>query len=47
LLTACGGGSAGSFCLIYHPVYASDDDSHTTLQQVDANNAAWLALCGQ
>src|SRR3972149_498366 len=34
-----------SFCLIYRPVYTSDEDTEQTRAQCDANNAAYECLC--
>ena len=36
---------ANSYCLVYQPVYISEDDTEETLKQVDANNAAYEELC--
>ena len=45
LLIGCAGASKGDFCLLYQPVYTSDDDSEYTLKQIDMNNALWLEMC--
>lgn len=45
LQAACVHGFGGDFCKIYIPVYSSAQDSAQTQDQIDANNAAWLALC--
>lgn len=36
---------AGDFCLIYEPVYVSEQDTAETVRQVMRNNAAWVTLC--
>ena len=45
MLSACAKNSSDSFCLIYQPIYMSDEDSAKTKIQIDANNAAWEELC--
>ena len=37
--------SVSSFCLIYKPVYSSDDDTFDTRVQIAKNNAVWEKLC--
>ena len=36
---------ASNFCLIYKPVYTSDQDTQWTIDQVVLNNAVWVELC--
>ena len=46
MLTSCASVSPVSdFCLIYEPVYVSDDDTEETVRQVMLNNAAWEEIC--
>ncbi len=37
-------GDSAPFCLVYEPVYTSDQDTELTRRQVDRNNTAWEAL---
>ncbi len=46
MLTSCVGNiPASEFCLIYEPVYVSDDDTEETVRQVMLNNAAYDEIC--
>lgn len=44
--TGCAKGSGGTFCQIAAPITTSLEDSELTLVQIDAHNAAGVALCG-
>lgn len=44
-VSACGTGSRGNFCELYHPVYTTQADTEETKRQADGNNAVWLKLC--
>lgn len=47
MLAGCAGGSpaTGDFCLLYEPVYVSQEDTAETVRQAMRNNAVWQALC--
>ena len=34
-----------SYCLIYQPVYFSDDDTEETVKQLMKNNASYESVC--
>lgn len=36
-----------NFCDIYSPVYVHEDDTERTKNQVDENNASYVALCDE
>ena len=46
MLTGCAMNSpADDYCLIYEPVYVSNEDTAETVTQVMRNNAVWKELC--
>ena len=45
-LTGCTKNTAGSFCLIYEPVFADyEHDTPETIKQIDRNNVVYDDLC--
>lgn len=45
-LTGCTKNTAGSFCLIYEPVFADyEHDTPKTIEQIDRNNLVFDELC--
>jgi len=47
MLAGCAGDSpaVSDFCVLYEPVYVSQDDTAETVRQAMRNNAVWQALC--
>ncbi len=45
-LTGCTKNTAGSFCLIYEPIFADyERDTPETIKQIDRNNVVFEVLC--
>lgn len=45
LLSACATVSLDSYCVLYEPIYHSNDDTEDTRGQIDRQNAIWLEVC--
>lgn len=45
-LTGCTKNTAGSFCLIYEPIFADyENDTPETIKQIDRNNIVFEEIC--
>jgi len=44
-LQGCKAASSGDFCTLYKSVYTAKADTQQTRDDVNGNNAVWLALC--
>lgn len=44
-VSSCATNTGGSDCIVFSPIYFSDDDTEETITQVLDHNAAWESIC--